>query len=628
MRSAPFAAVVHPKRTMCMQAHPGISGTCAALATGVSALSALVLLVVMQAASDADREDAPLHPEPPVPRGTRQHAAASRPSSDDQDFAAAARALPPEIERELRSMLSAHKGQPQPSLMVCTHDLPTTRTGKLDRRRAAEMCRQVVLERAPGVGRSASPLQGTHRSDDAPRAPRQVALRADPHTAASNGVAREPAEPPQGSVFERHHSPPLRQEPTSKRQRAARVMERDVLHACAQVLRAALQHAQAALEPCTDVLALGATSMHVAAIAALLGAQPEWVYRGVTPRGIAKELNSSTMHPPSRASATRSGHSATSSAHHEQHAERSPGDGAMGARALEGVQLGPLSTQPGDVEASLHDARSGAVGKMTPPPHCAARQSARQTSPCHCSGSVLQLTASDSRGEALRVAVPPCAAPQPPSEWSRGGAALPRQAATLTNMRACVDAPITVLEYLCSCAEDGCERGGCWALACSHAGDVACVHIPSGARAWTAQLEGSPDAGGQVTACGRYFVVALLSGALKLLQTSSGVILSSLDSGGQLRRCACARLTSWRAAYALALAALPDWVGAIAEGTCVRAGRPSSIHGMASCGRTATAAASAPSLLERRIPGTLAKAAPPLCASLAERGSRCQPRRA
>lgn len=50
-------------------------------------------------------------------------------------------------------------------------------------------------------------------------------------------------------------------------------------------------------------------------------------------------------------------------------------------------------------------------------------------------------------------------------------------------------------------------------------------------------LPSSPDAGGCVTACGRALAVAAVNGRLYLVALHDGALLSSFDTGGQMRSC-------------------------------------------------------------------------------------------
>ena len=443
-------------------------------------------------------------------------------------------------------MLCTRGGLPQPALLEGVPALPVTRTGKLDRRAAAEMCGQLMwphdtdfhpTTRAapPDPARSGGNAHNSSEGSAAPRAAHRLERSASGRNSEEGKSTSVPSTPTSSRVH--GHSPRV----DKRRRTRRRVSESDALRACAQVLHAVLQHSQTVLEPCIDILALGATSMHVAAIAALLDAQPAQVYRDSTPRGIARELSRSagnTLQPPDPASA----------AHATCAAASKP---AAGARQVTISRIEVAQNMGAAVHAACASHQTLGSAEQTSnvriPDGCVASCTAEQTGrlmgQTRCDSPALELTASDSRGEGLRVLVSVYCTPQPPAGALAAGAPAcgiqaPTQAVRLASMRACVDAPITLLEYACKRCYGGCERDACWAVVCSHAGDIACVHVPSGVRAWTTQLESSPDAGGQVTACGRYFVVAVLSGELVLLSIGSGARLTSLGTGGQLRRCA------------------------------------------------------------------------------------------
>jgi hypothetical protein len=406
---------------------------------------------------------------------------------------------------------------------------------------------------------------------------------------------------------------------------ARRVTEAEVMTACMQVLQGVLHNVHCALEPCTNLLVIGASSMHAAAIAAMLDAPLDVVYHGLTPRGIAKRLNTA-MHAEAEAvhaedesvhaealemrSETELVHAEAAEVHIETEAvhvqslplvivtsQQPPDKFPRGTQPetaklqhlLEPISAPTQARHEASQEASLacsqkavHTGTRGAIlqhadhqGMQSLVPRIAGVTATKSlffkvvecthtsmNSPNDCK-SMLELFATASHGESLWVRVPAWYAPsqalahaqsvagqrpsfEDTSSASQGiGGASPkgdvstRTPYRLTTMEACVDAPLIALEYSCADLASRCitHTPHSWVVACSHGGDVACMHVRVGVRCWTTTLGSSPDAGGQVTSNGRCVAIALLDGRVQLLQLCDGVLVSSYDTGGQLRRC-------------------------------------------------------------------------------------------
>jgi hypothetical protein len=340
------------------------------------------------------------------------------------------------------------------------------------------------------------------------------------------------------------------------------VTESEVMWACTKVLWGIMDRTQGALEPCTNLLAMGATSMHAAAIAALLDAPLDIVYRGLSPRGVAKQMNSSVQASDSRSRLSRSLYICDLP---EASKEVTKWTELTQSVSRQKQECTPASARTYQTDGNVCSAQAVPTDLQEEVLPQATDWSTQVLMECT---SGLDLCATSSHGETLKVKVPQRYAPL--YELSEASTAArqafreslsgakqssletsiaPKQASheavsgvvprRLTCMLGCVDAPLVGMEYSCASLAHQCSRHPpqSWIVACSHGGDVACLHVSTGLRAWTTQVGGSPDAGGQVTANGRCLAIALLDGLVQLLQIRDGLLLSFYNTGGQLRRC-------------------------------------------------------------------------------------------
>ena len=427
-------------------------------------------------------------------------------ASGSDSFAVA----PPELESTLRHLLAAHVPTPlhQPSLMATVAALPVLASGKVDRQAVVQLCRAAAQQWQVRT-KAELPLDGAHASP------------------AQQG----------GSV----HAPDTLTTCGSKQQRRS---EGQVLAAFRHVLAPLLDSEEGPLplEPCTDILALGATSLHVAAIAAILDTEPDALFAAPCARRLAASLPPGASLAPLQAGMPRETAAAAAAA-----VAREQQAAALSRCLVSDVAAPRKRSRPESVEIA---------------PACLSPRHA----PSHAE-AVLEVH--DSRGEASRARVPVHQVPHIPDallthaacDSVDGPAPEPvdaSRAKVVAQLHACVDAPLTLLHYSYAAAASGSPRSErMFVVACSHAGDIACAHIQSGHRAWTAQVASAPDAGGQVTACGCFFVLALIDGTIALLQLWDGALVHSIQARGQLRRCARNRrhrsprcLRTWPAARA------------------------------------------------------------------------------
>ena len=405
---------------------------------------------------------------------------------------------PPSLEGALRRAVfeSAANGEqlPQPRVLGVAAQVPRTPTGKLDRRAVMQLCVALLNHTRP------APSAATFRTDVPPEeSPSAMA----PAQAAGSGDVQFSAHDVASVRVQEHLVNP--------------VSEAVVMRACVNVLHPLLAELGRPLEPTDSLLALGASSLHVAAIAAILSTQPAQVYASPTCRSLARTLQSDshTYAGFVAPQATRS----NNEVHVAQRSSVAASAGAIGAAASpleQAAKKRKLCTPTAEAEN--------------------APQSQSRSALASCGSRTVWLNVHDSRGEAHAAYV--TAADLPSVQPYTQGDPPPRRGdQTLAQMCACVDAPLAILEYTCG-GKPSCSCAlQTYVLACSHAGDVACIGVEHGARAWTAQLPSSPDAGGQMSACGCAFAVAVLDGRVCLLRLSDGAWTCTVDTGGQLRRC-------------------------------------------------------------------------------------------
>jgi hypothetical protein len=442
--------------------------------------------------------------------------------------AAAAQRAPPWLEQHLRRLLSragAACRLPQPRVLGVVPSMPVTASGKVNRQLIKALCQRLLQaclsEQQPQPSQTLASSVHCQAPDS----------RATQHGADVDGASAT------ADQMEAARAEEAIARPGAKRARNG-ASEAGVTQACISVLLPLLQARGRPLEPSDDLLALGATSMHAAAIAALLDTQPEQVYRYPTCRALARALQ-----------ASRTAGSYVAAVNAEEAARKK-------------VQRTQCTQRSTTLTADRHEPPWPAGGQAQlsslPQVQCA------QPPPCRAERALLR--ASDSRGESLAAVVawsdlPRTSARQrTPAQYpiqarlprAADGAAQPSGAgmaegevSVVVRMDACVDAPVTVLEYSCHHHKSGRRpaRRECscaprvFVLACSHAGDVACVDAHSEARSWVARVAGAPDVGGQVDASGTSFAVATHDGGIRVLRLADGALMCSVHSGGQLRRC-------------------------------------------------------------------------------------------
>ena len=467
---------------------------------------ALIALVVSAAsASEPASGAATVEPAMPGcgPSGTTESSRHARGVDRDTHAqhtdadAAILQVAPPSLESALRRAMTGSAASdeqlPQPRIVGVAAQLPRTQTGKLDRRAVTQLC-VALLHRACLAPSAAAP------STDVP--PAESPSATTPAQAAGTDNAHASAHDVASLRVQEHHTHP--------------VSEAVVMRACVDVLQPLLAELGRPLEPTDSLLTLGASSLHVAAIAAILNTQPAQVYASSTCRSLARALQTDP-----RTCAGFVARQATSSNEEPVPRLRSPAASSCVIAA---------TASPPEQAAKKRKLRTLAPEDINAP------KSPLRPALASCGSSTVALNVHDSRGEAHAAHV--TAADLPSVQPYTQGDTPPRRGdQTLAQMRACVDAPLAILEYTCggkpscSCAPQS------YVLACSHAGDVACIGVEHEARAWTAQLPSSPDAGGQVSACGHAVAVAVLDGRVCLLRLSDGAWMCTVDTGGQLRRC-------------------------------------------------------------------------------------------
>eukprot|EP00892_Ulva_mutabilis_P012917 jgi/Ulvmu1/9999/UM059_0048.1 len=207
--------------------------------------------------------------------------------------------------------------------------------------------------------------------------------------------------------------------------------------------------------------------------------------------------------------------------------------------------------------------------------------------------AAVQVHVCDSRGESACLLVSPSDLPHPQAQDTTDSSRAHDADSIAVQLRACVDAPVTLLQ----CTEPraqvqehpaphGPKQAGkqatgdelskttikntcclyryqSWLLACSHAGEIVCLAFrpksatlqdkgvpapeksqhsavpvppPHCRRIWTAEVPSPPDAGLQVTGCGRAVAVACLNGTVAVLRLRDGQHVGQLQTCGQLRR--------------------------------------------------------------------------------------------
>lgn len=497
--------------------------------------------------------------------------------------------LPPETESEIRQALASRaNGMPQPAAILLAHHLPRLPSGKPDRSAAKNL--QVWTDVLSGSGKSESTrATGGPPSFEKPD-------QTGPLTQWKRARTDTRSSPPPGSP-----ASVLLEHAVSRTSGLAPVSEAVVLRACAEALHGTAM--MASLEPSTSLLEIGATSLHIYAIASLLGCTTELIYQHSSPRSLSRALSS--RHRSSVARSSGQHHHVSSSAH-PQGQPMAPLDNQPGVHSTQDVEHhGPPKRQ--DTLRAV-SSRAESMQPMLQQPQQAGRKShlenqhgshtlqgevshSSQDPQCHCAAKTVEVVISDSRGESSCLMMSPADLPCYPWQDQHCDGASSTDSSIVAKLVACVDAPVALIQccspeaVLPHCAPSAAPRQpptldahrqgmltsrpgqhACcleltcsWLLACSHAGDVACIAIrPNDGtsqcqetaqacstvpqklrfqRAWTSQVPSSPDAGLQVTGCGRAVAVACLDGELLFLRLRDGQPLGQIRTGGQMRRC-------------------------------------------------------------------------------------------
>lgn len=398
--------------------------------------------------------------------------------------------------------------------------------------------------------------------------------------------------------------------------------ELSIMQACMSVL--AGSRAATALEPTTNLLEAGANSIQVAALAALLGCEPRAVFLHPSPRALQRALSAARQHEDIKS---------VPSSHGVRIVNPKERGIATTVRYSGPV---PLPEQVTSVHESAGSAVPGTAVSAGSTKAVEFDNSRPAEHGCRDADS-LKVVIRDSRGERaihwiarhhLPVYSPPVGSlttldDQQQRSKGRVSHAWEEDSIIIDQMKACVDAPLTLIQQVVSpvgklgtdqgsnenavssaaqlqhvAATSSCDdlapscklqftsqahrkdKHAQWLLVCSHACDIACILLHSapipvsvhaaqekvidrgcGAcstpasdtptsgtpalgtssrigsqRLWTASVGSSPDAGLQVTACGRCVVVACISGRLELLRLRTGEQLACVDTSGQLRR--------------------------------------------------------------------------------------------
>ena len=408
--------------------------------------------------------------------------------------------------------------------------LPRLATGKVDRAALVQDADQEHSAGSQASMHSADMLPSIwHEPAAAASAAHAATARAAAHDASTSSGGGD------GAAAGAQH--------TTQRQKA--VNESTVMAVFVEVLHSLLQQCALALEPADNIVDLGASSLQVAAIAALLDTTPAQVRAAPSCRQLVKALN---------ASAHTSAQQAQGSIAHPAMPQRN----VLQQRPALQHSANVLHSQAED-SCLQADTKVHACGQRRQSSTGSPSAAAPSAQNAFCSERV-RLRVTDSRGEVLTAHVGTASLPgghaskgnvhsagqggkhavSVPSKRQACDGSAATQPHVLATLHACVDAPLTALQYECersSIAQCSCVART-WLLASSHAGDVACISVDTGQRAWTAWVPSSPDAGGQVTPCGTAFVVAAMDGCLYALSVADGSRLCQAGTGGQLRRCA------------------------------------------------------------------------------------------
>jgi hypothetical protein len=476
---------------------------------------------------------------------------------------------------------------PQPRLFGVLPLLPQTPAGKVDRLAVAQVCLALLASVNPHAAAADTVVtHSCHVSSGAVSRTIDGIMEAAARASSTEETdcKQAPLEP-RLTVSAAISASAVASEVVS----GAACSEVAVMHVCAHVLHSCLQGGPCTLEPCTNLMALGATSLDIAAIAMMLGTQPPIVYTASTPRRLARALQVATagdsrgcvwsavdqskqvaqrlplaIYDGSAVKRARTG--SPEAADPLMRQGQPPARTSHGGACKDAGEVASLKWRRDEAHEGMHldktrvallrckDRASLAAAAhprhrtRAPPPRLAAAAGAS------CGGVAVVLCATDSRGESLTAFVssklepvllppvhrePTSADPVdmplltkfPPPDRNPGSHPTRR----LAQLAACVDAAVTLMEYRCQRACTCPAR--VWVVACSHAGDVACVDMCTGGRAWTTQLQSSPSGGAQVTVCGQGAAVALLDGRVALLRLCDGAALCAVATGGQLRRC-------------------------------------------------------------------------------------------
>ena len=503
--------------------------------------------------------------------------------------------LPQAVEGNIRRLLSQKSpGVPPPAAILLSNQLPSLPSGKPDRAAAAQLgIWESVLSGCQGRHREEQHRRSSHVGANEPEIPECVepSDRKRQRTRTGQGTAAGEDSPSSRSEddTEGHGI----EEPDQ----GAPVSEARVMCACAEALQGTAM--LASLEPNVSLLEIGATSLHILVVASLLRCSMELIYEHPFPRALAHALSlqstpraaqqSSRRHrsrphaldpPPRHVSSGRPSRNGSGEGMCEMH---DAGGGAAGTIA-DALPSEELRGHQGRVQpASIDHRRQRGLGQEG----VEVRQGSMGFK--GNSSTPVRVHVSDSRGQSACLLMRPGDLPHHPLQEHRGShsSAACCDGSIIAEMKACVDAPVTLLQYadpqdlqrqhtasqhfepaprqytgsgspFPKDSGSTCCLGThqSWLLACSHGGDIACVSIhardssepqPSQEaplapkafcyrRVWTAEVSSSPDAGLQVTGCGRAVAVACLSGNVHVLRLRDGQPVGCLRTGGQLRR--------------------------------------------------------------------------------------------
>lgn len=488
------------------------------------------------------------------------------------------------VESNLRHALArASKEMPQPAAILLTNQLPCLPSGKFDRCAAKQL--PVWNEILSG---------GVERISTSPEVGTVPSVQQSGEVVALQDIKRAKIEPYTNPIWA--GAIPAGGTPASGSEHSgstcrgmATIPEVLVMKACAEALHGSA--IMSYLEPSASLLEMGANSLHVFAIASLLGCSTKLIYQHPAPRSLARAL--SQQHSPVVARFSRQHHGLGDAVDIQPAiAARSDVDAVMPTETDVPVPDSPATAAAG--QTFQHAEQAGLPlededpDRICTPMHRLVWPS--QHTGCQHSwpSASVNVLVSDSRGESATMMVKPADLPLFPSHDPVINKSSSPGSGIVAELAACVDAPVALLQCCnphalqhnpnqgstqrpvaqnldghrqatANSARETCclELTYTWLIACSHAGDVACtaifprdrqgqeaVHSDDETkwklrfrRMWTAYVQSSPDAGLQVTGCGKAVAVACLSGDIVVLRLRDGENVGMLRTGGQLRRC-------------------------------------------------------------------------------------------